>query len=59
MSMSPASSTALPLLAMMLAIRARSIPAMPIAASRAPMVVGIRQTSRAIERRDVERFRSK
>jgi hypothetical protein len=47
-SMSPATSTALPLLAMMLAARARSMPAMPMAASRAPIVVGIRQTSRAI-----------
>ena len=46
--MSPATSTALPLLAMMLAASARSMPAMPIAASRAPMVVGIRQTSSAI-----------
>ena len=46
-STSPATSTALPLLAMMLARRARSMPAMPMAASRAPMVVGIRQTSRA------------
>ena len=47
-SISPASSTALPLLAMMLAMSARSMPAMPMAASKAPMVVGIRQTSRAI-----------
>ena len=47
-SMSPATSTALPLLAMMFAARARSIPAIPIAASRAPIVVGIRQTSSAI-----------
>ena len=46
-STSPATSTALPLLAMMLARRARSMPAMPMAASRAPIVVGIRQTSRA------------
>ncbi len=45
--MSPASSTAFPLLAMMLATSARSIPAIPMAASRAPMVVGIRQTSKA------------
>ena len=46
-SMSPATSTALPLLAMMLARSARSIPAMPIAASNAPIVVGIRQTTSA------------
>ena len=46
-STSPATSTALPLLAMMLARKARSMPAMPMAASRAPIVVGIRQTSRA------------
>ena len=31
----------------MLARSARSMPAMPMAASRAPIVVGIRQTSRA------------
>ena len=47
-SMSPASSTALPLLAMMLAMSARSMPAIPIAASKAPMVVGIKQTRSAI-----------
>ena len=46
-STSPATSTALPLLAMMLARSARSMPAMPMAASKAPIVVGIRQTSRA------------
>ncbi len=46
-SISPATSTALPLLAMILARIARSMPAMPMAASRAPMVVGIRHTSRA------------
>ena len=46
-STSPATSTALPLLAKMLARRARSMPAMPMAASRAPIVVGIRQTSSA------------
>ena len=34
MSMSPAASTALPLLAMRLARRARSMPAMPMAASK-------------------------
>ena len=52
-SMSPAVSTALPLLAMMLASRARSIPAIPMAASSAPMVVGIRQTSERDQRRHV------
>ena len=44
--MSPATSTALPLLASTLARRARSMPAMPIAARSAPIVVGIRHTSR-------------
>ena len=43
----PATSTALPLLAMMLARKARSMPAMPMAAKRAPIVVGMRQTKRA------------
>ncbi len=47
--MSPATSTALPLLAIRLAARARSIPAMPIAARSAPIVVGIRQTKSAIK----------
>ena len=46
-STSPATSTALPLLAMMFARSARSMPAMPMAASSAPIVVGIRQTSSA------------
>ena len=57
-STSPATSTALPLLAIRLAASARSMPAIPIAASRAPMVVGIRQTRSAIKvgmsRRDAE-----
>ena len=44
-SMSPAVSTALPDLVMTLARSARSIPAMPMAESRPPMVVGIRQTN--------------
>ena len=57
-SMSPATSTDLPLLAMMFAARARSIPAIPIAASKAPMVVGIRQTSKAM-RVGMSRVRSK
>ena len=56
--MSPASSTALPLLAMMLAMSARSMPAIPIAASSAPMVVGIRQTSSAVKV-GISRVRSK
>ena len=43
--MSPAVSTALPDLVMTLARRARSMPAMPMADSRPPMVVGIRQTN--------------
>ena len=47
-SMSPATSTAFPLLAIKLAASARSIPAMPIAASNAPIVVGIKQTKSAI-----------
>ena len=54
-SMSPATSTALPLLAIRLAARARSIPAMPIAAKSAPIVVGIRQTEQRDQCRDVER----
>lgn len=44
-SMSPAVSTALPDLVMTLARSARSMPAMPMADSRPPMVVGIRQTN--------------
>ena len=47
-SISPAVSTALPDLAMMLALRARSIPAMPMADNRPPMVVGMRQTKSEI-----------
>ena len=46
-STSPATSTALPLLAKMFARKARSMPAMPMAASRAPIVVGIKQTNSA------------
>jgi len=46
-STSPATSTALPLLARRFARKARSMPAMPIAASRAPIVVGIKQTKSA------------
>jgi len=46
-SMSPAASTARPDRAMTLARCSRSMPAMPIAESRPPMVVGMRQTSSA------------
>jgi hypothetical protein len=46
-STSPAASTARPDMAMTLARCIRSIPAMPIAERSPPMVVGIRQTSRA------------
>ena len=44
---SPAASTARPLMARTFFWTSRSMPAMPMAESRAPMVVGIRQTSRA------------
>ena len=47
-STSPQASTALPLMAMTLKRVTRSMPAMPMADSRPPMVVGIKQTSRAI-----------
>ena len=46
-SMSPAASTARPDLAMTLKRTSRSMPAMPMADSRPPIVVGIRVTSRA------------
>ena len=46
-STSPAASTARPDMAMTLAWIIRSMPAMPMAESRPPMVVGIRQTSSA------------
>ena len=42
---SPAASTARPLMASTLRCTRRSMPAMPMAESRAPMVVGMRQTS--------------
>ncbi|MNH12215.1 hypothetical protein D3C81_1151280 [compost metagenome] len=45
-SISPAVSTALPLLVMTFARRALSIPAIPIAESNPPIVVGMRQTNR-------------
>ena len=47
-STSPQASTALPDMAMTLKRVTRSMPAMPMADSRPPMVVGIRQTSSAI-----------
>ena len=47
-STSPAASTARPDMAMTLRWIMRSIPAMPMAESSPPMVVGIRHTSRAI-----------
>ncbi len=46
---SPAASTAFPLIAMTLKRVTRSIPAMPIADSKPPIVVGIKQTSKAIK----------
>ena len=45
---SPAASTARPDIAMTLCWTSRSMPAMPIADSKPPIVVGIRQTSSAI-----------
>ena len=45
---SPAASTARPLIASTLRCTSRSIPAMPIAESSPPIVVGIRQTNSAI-----------
>ena len=47
-STSPAASTARPDMASTLRCTRRSIPAIPIAESSAPIVVGIRQTSSAI-----------
>ena len=46
-STSPAASMARPLMAMTFLRISRSMPAMPMADSRPPMVVGIRQTSSA------------
>src|ERR1700687_732441 len=43
---SPAASTALPLIASTLCCITRSIPAMPMAESNPPIVVGIRQTNK-------------
>ena len=47
-STSPAVSTARPDLVITLALRARSIPAIPIADSSPPIVVGMRHTNRDI-----------
>ena len=47
-STSPAASTARPDMASTLRCTSRSMPAMPIAESSAPIVVGIRQTSSAV-----------
>jgi hypothetical protein len=47
-STSPAASTARPDIASTLRCKTRSIPAIPIALSRPPIVVGIRHTSSAI-----------
>ncbi len=47
-STSPAASTARPEVAITLKRIRRSMPAMPMAESRPPIVVGIRQTSSAI-----------
>ena len=46
-STSPAASTARPLRAMTFLRSSRSMPAMPMAESRPPMVVGMRHTSSA------------
>ena len=45
-SISPAVSTAFPDLVMTFALKARSIPAIPMADKSPPIVVGIRQTKR-------------
>ena len=47
MSTSPAASTARPLIGITLCRISRSMPAMPMAESRPPMVVGMRQTRSA------------
>ena len=47
-STSPAASTARPDVASTLRCTSRSIPAMPMAESSAPIVVGMRQTSSAV-----------
>jgi len=47
-SISPAVSTALPLLVITLARKALSIPAIPIALNKPPIVVGIKQTNSEI-----------
>ena len=52
---SPAASTARPLIAITLCWIIRSIPAIPIADSSPPMVVGMRHTSSATRNRDRHR----
>ena len=47
-SISPAVSTALPLLVITFARNALSIPAIPMAYNKPPMVVGIKQTNKEI-----------
>ena len=53
---SPAASTARPLIASTLRWTSRSIPAIPIAESRPPIVVGIRQTNSAISTASLTRL---
>ncbi|MNQ92244.1 hypothetical protein D3C85_1076630 [compost metagenome] len=48
-SISPAVSTALPDFVITLARKALSIPAIPIAESNPPIVVGIKQTNKAMK----------
>ncbi|MNQ85456.1 hypothetical protein D3C85_1006210 [compost metagenome] len=48
-SISPAVSTALPDLVITLALKALSIPAIPMAESKPPMVVGIKHTNSEIK----------
>ena len=47
-SISPAVSTAFPLLVITFALKALSIPAIPIADNKPPIVVGIRHTNNEI-----------
>ncbi len=58
MSTSPAASIALPLMARTFAWLSRLIPAMPMAESNAPMVVGARQTNNATKEVMEEGFRT-
>ena len=53
-STSPAASTARPEVASTLNFSSRSMPAMPMADSRPPMVVGIRQTNSAHQHQRIE-----